>query len=173
MTILLNAVFNPPLEIFHRLGQQLLIDREHFLLDGILQLVQITGFVSVHLQLVQITGFVSVHTALQVPPEEEITLWQVRRPWGPWYIAETRNEAPREHVSKKVHWCVRSVRCGTILLKINISHIYSTSSHPARSAHDRSTAVGPSDGRFQAEDWKLHSREWSSPKWHYFSYLNT
>ena len=59
-TILLNAVFNPLLEIIHRSGQQLLIDREHFLLDGILQLIQITGFVS-------------VRTALQVPPEEEIT----------------------------------------------------------------------------------------------------
>ena len=67
-TILLNAVFNSLLEIFHRSGQQLLIDREHFLPDGILQLVQITGFVS-------------VHTALQVcecthgpsgTPEEEI-----------------------------------------------------------------------------------------------------
>ena len=58
-TILLNAVFNPLLEIVHRSGQQLLTDCEHFLPDGILQLVQITGFVS-------------VHTALQVPPEEEI-----------------------------------------------------------------------------------------------------
>jgi len=74
-TILLNAVFNPPLEIVHRSGQQLLIDREHFLPDGILQLVQITGFVS-------------VHTALQVTPEEEITWWQVRRRWGPWHIAD-------------------------------------------------------------------------------------
>ena len=46
-TILLNAVFNPLLEIVHRSGQQLLIVREHFLPDGILQLVQITGFVSV------------------------------------------------------------------------------------------------------------------------------
>ena len=59
-TTILNAVFNPPLEIAHRSGQQLLIDREQFLPDGILQLVQITGFVS-------------VHTALQVPPDEEIT----------------------------------------------------------------------------------------------------
>jgi hypothetical protein len=59
-TILFNAVFNPALEIVHRSGQQLLIDREHFLADGILQLVQITGFVN-------------AHTALQVPPEEEIT----------------------------------------------------------------------------------------------------
>ena len=59
-TILLNAVFNPPLEIVHRSGQQLLIDREHVLQDGILQLAQITWFVS-------------VHTALQVPPEEVIT----------------------------------------------------------------------------------------------------
>ena len=58
-TILLNAAFNPLLEIVHRSGQQLLIDREHFLPDVILQLVQITGFVS-------------VHTALQVPKEEEI-----------------------------------------------------------------------------------------------------
>jgi len=58
--ILLNAVFNPPFEIVHRSSQQLLIDRELFLPDGILQLVQITGFVN-------------VHTALQVPPEEEIT----------------------------------------------------------------------------------------------------
>jgi hypothetical protein len=56
----LNTVFNPPLEIVHRLGQQLLIDREHFLSDGILQLVQITGFVS-------------VPTALLVLPEEEMT----------------------------------------------------------------------------------------------------
>jgi hypothetical protein len=55
-----NAVFNPPLEIVNRSGQQLLIDREHFLPDAILQLVQIMGFVS-------------VYTALQVPPEEEIT----------------------------------------------------------------------------------------------------
>jgi len=60
MTILLNAVFNPPLEIVHLSGQQLLIDCEHFLPDGILQLVQITGFVI-------------VHTAPQIPPEEEIT----------------------------------------------------------------------------------------------------
>ena len=59
-TILLNAVSNPPLEIVHYSGQQLLIDCEQFLPDGILQL--------------QITGFVSVHTALHVPPEEEITL---------------------------------------------------------------------------------------------------
>ena len=59
-TDLLNAVFNPPLEIVHRSGQQLLIDREYFLPDAILQLVQITGFVS-------------VHTALQVPAEEEVT----------------------------------------------------------------------------------------------------
>jgi len=88
-TIRLKAVFNPQLEILHRSGQQLLIDREHFLLDGILQIVQITGFVS-------------VHTALQVPPEEEITWWQVRRPWGTWHIAETRNEAPREHVCHHV-----------------------------------------------------------------------
>ena len=41
-TILLNAVFNPLLEIVHRSGQQLLIGCEHFLPDGILQLVQIT-----------------------------------------------------------------------------------------------------------------------------------
>ena len=54
-TILLNAVFNPPLEIVHHSGQQLLIDREHFLPDSVLQLVQITGFVS-------------VHTALQIAP---------------------------------------------------------------------------------------------------------
>ena len=38
-TILLNAVFNSLLEIVHRSGQQLLIDREHFLSDGILKLV--------------------------------------------------------------------------------------------------------------------------------------
>jgi len=59
-TILLNAVFNPPLEIVHRSGQQLLIDREHILSDRILQLLQITEFVR-------------VNTVLQVPPEEEIT----------------------------------------------------------------------------------------------------
>jgi len=37
----------------------------------------------------KLRGFVGVHTALQVPPEEEITWWQVRRHWGPWHIAET------------------------------------------------------------------------------------
>jgi len=58
MTILLNVVLNPPLEIVHRSGQQLLIDREHFLLDGIFQLVQITGFVI-------------VLTALQVPQRKK------------------------------------------------------------------------------------------------------
>jgi hypothetical protein len=26
--------------------------------------------------------------------------------------------------------------------------------------------------KHQVEDWKLHSRRWSSPKWHYFTYLN-
>jgi len=36
------------------------------------------------------------------PPEEEITWWQVRRHWGPWHMAETRNEAPREHVCHHV-----------------------------------------------------------------------
>jgi hypothetical protein len=46
-------------EFVDRSGQQLLIDREYFLPDGIPQLVKITGFVS-------------VHTALQVPPVEEI-----------------------------------------------------------------------------------------------------
>jgi len=45
--------------------------------------------------------------------------------------------------------------------------------HPARRAHDRSTAGGLNDGRFQVEDWKLHSRGRSSPNWHYFSYLST
>ena len=59
-TILLNAVVSPLLEIVRCSGQQLLIDRQHFLPDGILKLVQIMGFVS-------------VHTALQVTPEEEIT----------------------------------------------------------------------------------------------------
>jgi len=59
-TILLNVVFNPPFKIVHLSGQQLLIDREHFVSDGILQLVQITGFVS-------------VYTALQLPPKLEIT----------------------------------------------------------------------------------------------------
>ena len=48
MTILLNVVLNPPLEIVHRSGQQLLIDREHFLPDGILQHVQVTGFECTH-----------------------------------------------------------------------------------------------------------------------------
>ena len=42
-TILLNAVINPPLEIVHRSAQQLLIDREHFLPDGILKLVKLRG----------------------------------------------------------------------------------------------------------------------------------
>jgi hypothetical protein len=59
-TILFNAIFNPLREIVYRSSQQLLIDREHFLPDDILQLVQVTGFVS-------------VHTALQVPSEVEIT----------------------------------------------------------------------------------------------------
>jgi hypothetical protein len=57
-TILLNVVLNP-LKIVHRSGQLPLIDREHLLSDGILQLVQIMGFVS-------------VHTTLQLPPDEEI-----------------------------------------------------------------------------------------------------
>jgi hypothetical protein len=39
----MNAVFNPALEIVHRSGQQLLIEREHFLADGILQLLLIMG----------------------------------------------------------------------------------------------------------------------------------
>jgi hypothetical protein len=43
MTILFNAVYNPVLEIIHRLGQQLLIDHEHFLSDGILQLFKSQG----------------------------------------------------------------------------------------------------------------------------------
>lgn len=47
-TILLNAAFNPSLEIVHYLGQQLFINHEHFLSDRILQFIQITGFVSVH-----------------------------------------------------------------------------------------------------------------------------
>jgi hypothetical protein len=34
-TILLNAVFDPSLEIIHHSGQLLLIDREHFFSDGI------------------------------------------------------------------------------------------------------------------------------------------
>jgi hypothetical protein len=41
--VLFNAVCNPPLEIVHRSGQQLLIDREHFLADGILQLFKLRG----------------------------------------------------------------------------------------------------------------------------------
>jgi hypothetical protein len=68
------------------------------------------------------------------PPDKEITWWQVRRPWGPWHIADTRNEAPGEHVLKNIHWCVHNVSCGNILLKIK--HFL----------YDRSTAVGPSDG---------------------------
>jgi hypothetical protein len=42
-TIVLNAVLNHPLEIVHRLGQQLFIDREPFLADGILQLFKLRG----------------------------------------------------------------------------------------------------------------------------------
>jgi hypothetical protein len=38
---------------------------------------------------------------------------------GPWYVAETRNDVSREHVSKNVHWCVRG---GAIQLKINMKN---------------------------------------------------
>ena len=84
--ILLNAVFNPPLEIVHRSAQQLLIDSEHFLLDGILQLVQITGFVS-------------VHTALPIPPAPHCAHNNERSskhvPWAPHFAFWRCAMAPR------------------------------------------------------------------------------
>ena len=86
MTILLNAVFNPPLEIVYRSGQQLLFDREHFLPDGILQLVQITGFVS-------------VHTAHQVPPAPHCARTNERSskrvPWAPHFAFRRSAMAPK------------------------------------------------------------------------------
>jgi len=59
MTVFLGAVFKPFLKIVH-MGQQLTIDRTNFMMDGFLQIIQ-------H------TGFVSVNTRFQIPPKIKIT----------------------------------------------------------------------------------------------------
>jgi hypothetical protein len=60
MTVFLDAVFKPFFKIVHDTGQQLMIDRTNFLTDGLLQLIQRTGFVS-------------VNTRFQIPPKGKIT----------------------------------------------------------------------------------------------------
>jgi len=45
-------------------------------------------------------------------------------------------------------------------------------SHDDKSGDLRGHGTSPYT-RFLAENWKLHSRGWSSPKCHHFSYLNT
>ena len=57
-TVFLDAVFKPFFKIFHDTGQQLTIDRTNFLTEGILQIIQ-------H------TGFVSVNTRFQIPTKEK------------------------------------------------------------------------------------------------------
>jgi len=94
-------------------------------------------------------------------------------PWAPHFAFRRCAMAP------KVSWLVimwflpLGVREGPCVHSQSPSFEWVEGCHLARSAHDRSPAVSPSDGRFQVEDWKLHSRGWSSPKWYYFSYLNT
>ena len=61
MTIFLDAVFKPFLKIVHDTGQQLTIDRTNVLMDGFLQIIQRTGFVSVNTQF-QIPPKVKNHT---------------------------------------------------------------------------------------------------------------
>ena len=47
-TVFLDAVFKPFFKIVHDTGQQLTIDRTNFLMDGFLEIIQCTGFVSVN-----------------------------------------------------------------------------------------------------------------------------
>ena len=49
-TIFLGAVFKPFFKIVHDTGQQLTIDRTNFMTDGVLQIIQRTGFVSVNMR---------------------------------------------------------------------------------------------------------------------------
>ena len=57
-TVFLDAVFKPFLKIVHDTGQQLTIDRTNFLTDGLLQIIQRTGFMS-------------VNTRFKIPPKEK------------------------------------------------------------------------------------------------------
>jgi len=57
-TVFLVAIFKPFLKIVHDTGQQLTIDQTNFLMDGFLQIIQRTGFVS-------------VNTRFQIPPKKK------------------------------------------------------------------------------------------------------
>ena len=57
-TVFLDVVFKPFFKIVHDTGQQLTIDRTNFLTDGFLQIIQLTGFVS-------------VNTPFQIPTKEK------------------------------------------------------------------------------------------------------
>ena len=113
-TVFLDAVFKPFFKIVHDTGQQLTIDRTNFLVDGFLQIIQRTGFVS-------------VNTRFQIPPKKKIKRWNIGRAKGPRHVSETGNEVPGKHISNNGHWLVCSVRCGTILLKPHIGTVYSSS----------------------------------------------
>jgi len=104
-TVFLDVVFKPFFKIVHDTGQQLTIDRTNFLTDGLLQIIQRTGFVS-------------VNTRFRIPPKEKITRWKIGTARGQRHVSETGNEVPGKHVSNNSHWLVCSVRCGTILLKV-------------------------------------------------------
>ena len=103
--VFLDAIFKSFFKIVHDTGQQLTIDRTNFLTDGFLQIIQLTGFVS-------------VNTPFQIPTKEKITCWKIRTARGPQHISKTGNEVPGKHFSNNGHWLVCSVHCGTILLKV-------------------------------------------------------
>ena len=89
-TVFLNVVFKPFFKIIPDTGQQLTIDRTNFLMDGFLQIIQ-------H------TGFVSVNTLFQIPPKEKNHMLKDWENEGPRHVSETGNEVPGKHVSNNGH----------------------------------------------------------------------
>jgi len=121
---LLGCSFQAFFFIVHDTGQQLTIDRTNFLMDGFLQIIQ-------H------TGFVSVNTRFQIPPKEKITRWKIGRARGPRHVSEMGSKVPGKHVSNNGHWLVCSVCCGTILLKPHIRTVYSSILYLLSTTHSK------------------------------------
>ena len=91
LTIFLDVVFKPFLKIVHDMSQQLTIDLTNFLMDGFLQIIKRTGFVS-------------VNTWFQITPKKKITRWKdwesegatARLRNGKWGARETQTRGAQQ-----------------------------------------------------------------------------
>jgi hypothetical protein len=109
---------------------------------------------------------VSVITRFQIPSKKKITRWKIGKARRPRHVSETGNEVTGKHVLKNGHWLVCSVRCDTILLKLHIGTVYSSSAQFWPSAYLLSTTHSK-DVRFT---WvTLYKNDWCSIEYYLVS----